>query len=452
MHRRRAVVLLAGFFAGLGAGAPTALAQDWEAFRAEFRKGLRDPDWKERRDWFARIQSHDRAEAVAEILTAVEREENAAVVLGAVEALGALRSTGAREARLERARRGKPGEQLLALLALGGTGADAGAVPVLLEVARAGSPAARAQAALALGRLRPAEARDALEALLSQKDWQVRVAAARGLRDLGDRRALPALAGALAAEKGRPRADLLQALAALAEADLGYDPAAWTKVAAGADPASVKAAPRKVASLFGIPLYGEQVVVVLDNSLRMGDPHPFRDAERLIELCTPPEGGTIAWFRVKTIQQLAQAQLRHWLQNAQGVRFELIVYNQLVRSVFGRLTPLGAASRKAATETIEGLFPEHGINAYGALAQALDAGGAGDARAWRAGPDEIVFVGASQPNAGEITEPDVIAAAIALRARLRMVTVHMVGIHTHPYEMYAKIAEGTGGVYANWTR
>ena len=56
------------------------------------------------------------------------------------------------------------------------------------------------------------------------------------------------------------------------------------------------------------------------------------------------------------------------------------------------------------------------------------------------------------PNAGEIKEADVVAAAISLKARLRMVPIHTVGIHFHPYDMCRNIAQKTGGVYVDLTK
>ena len=87
------------------------------------------------------------------------------------------------------------------------------------------------------------------------------------------------------------------------------------------------------------------------------------------------------------------------------------------------------------------------MNHYDAMIEALDLGGSKDGAAWTKGPDEIVFTACNAPNEGEIKDPDVVAAAIALKARIRMVPIHTVGVETHSYTMMETIARETGGVY-----
>ena len=69
-----------------------------------------------------------------------------------------------------------------------------------------------------------------------------------------------------------------------------------------------------------------------------------------------------------------------------------------------------------------------------------------------ASPDEIIFITVNMPTTGEIKEADVVGAAIALKARLRMVPIHTVGIHFHPYDMCRDIAAKSGGVYVDLTK
>ena len=78
---------------------------------------------------------------------------------------------------------------------------------------------------------------------------------------------------------------------------------------------------------------------------------------------------------------------------------------------------MGTASRNTVFEALDGLETDDGIAAYTALEQALDVAGAGDAKAWKSGPDEILYVTVNMPTTGEVTEADVVAAAIGLKAR-----------------------------------
>jgi hypothetical protein len=430
-----------------------ARAAEWEEAKGFFRQAQKAPDWRERKDAFVRLMEFDRAEAVAEVLAALGRESNPAVLLMGIDALASFQSPGAKAALVEAARKGRGAEQLYVLVALEKhTGPDV--EKLLLDVAKAGPPPAAAQAALDLARHKTRDATAALLALLGHGSWQVRAAAARSLGAHGAKEALGPLAAALETERGRARADLVAALEAISKEKLGYDPPAWKRLAAGDAPASIAKAPREIPSAFGVPIYGERVVVCLDDSLRMGDPHPFGERDRLVELCSPKDGAPINWIRIKSIQAFAHAHVRHLVQGlATGVKFEVLVYNETVHGVFGgRLTSLNAGTRKAVADALDALKPDNGIAAYPALVQALDVAGPSDGTAWKSGPDEVMFIGASTPTAGEITEADVIAAAIALKARLRMVPIHTVGIHTHPYDMHRAIAERTGGVYVDLTK
>ena len=72
-----------------------------------------------------------------------------------------------------------------------------------------------------------------------------------------------------------------------------------------------------------------------------------------------------------------------------------------------------------------------------------------DTAAWKKGPDEIIFTACNVANKGEIKEPDVVAAAIAFKARMRMVPIHTIGVGAHGYDMLRAIAAETGAVYLN---
>lgn len=443
-----ALLLLPGLFL---AGPPRARADGWEEMRDEFRKGVRSEDWKTRRDAFVYLSGHDRPEAVREILGVLEDEENAAVVLAGVEALTFQKSKGSQEALFEAVRKGKERVRLLVLNALAGLESKAVA-DLLLEVAQGKDEPAAAQAALALAKQKHPDAVPVLIKLLKDKSWQVRRAAAIALREYRPDEAVGPLADALAASKGRERNEIIGALLEITGERFGNDPAAWKKLARGTPPEEIHAKPELVPTVFGVPIYGQRVVVCLDNSLRMTDPHPF-DAERLRELSEAPEGDPIPWFRVKTNGQFAVSHVKHLLQGLpKGAKFELIFFNETVHGLFGSLANVGTATRNAAFAALDDLVTDNGIDSFDALDAALDVAGRGDAKAWKSGPDEIVFVTVNMPNAGPVTEADVVAAALGLKARLRMVPIHTVGIHYHPYEMCRELAARTGGVYVDLTK
>lgn len=437
----------------VGGRAPAARADAaWDEAKQAFRAAQADPDWKKRREAYVSLGDYDRAEAVVEVLGALSKEAFPPVILSGLDTLAAMRSSGARTALLEAAKKGRGHEGLYVLTALAqqeGPEVEA----ALVQAAKGVNGPVAAQAALALGAQPAAVALPVLLPLLLHKDWQVRRASARALGQLKAKEALLPLATALQLERGRVRADVISALTAITGHDLGHDLAAWKALAGGTPVEQIAKKPAPVPSLFGVPIYGARVVVCFDNSLRMGDPHPFGERDRLRALCTPPDGPPIFFGRMATIQDFARSQVMHWIDGLDaGTRFEIVVYNETVERVLGRLTGAGSGPKKLASDALELLKPDNGIAAYGALSEALDIAGGGESGAWKNGPEEIVFVGASTPNTGELADADAIASAIGLKAGLRQVPVHMVGIHTHPYDMYKLIAERTGGRYVDLTK
>jgi hypothetical protein len=450
MPNRALPCLLVLLLASLAAARP-ARADGWEETRETFRAAMKSEEWKERQDAYLYLSGYDRPEAVEEIRRALDKETNAAVELAAVDALAAQKSQGSREILFQVARKGKGRERLLVLNALARQKSlDVGAL--LLEVAAGRDGPAAAQAALGLKDQKHPDTVQVLLPLLKHKSWQVRRAAAITLREFRPDEAVKPLADALALSTGRDRNEIIAALFEITGEKFGNDPAAWKALARGTPPEEIRARPTHPPYAFGVPIYGQRVVVCLDNSLRMTDRHPFDD-ERLRALSTAPDGKAIPWIRVATNGQFAHAQVKHLIRGfTKGTKFELILFNEMVRPVFGGLANVGTASRNTVFEALDGLEPDNGIAAYTALEQALDIAGPGDARAWKSGPDEIIYITVNMPTAGEVVEADLVAAAIGLKARLRMVPIHTVGIHFHPYEMCRQIAALTGGVYVELTK
>lgn len=463
--------------AALCAGAQAARAEDTGDARKEFRRALRSEAWQERREAYLGIADYDGAEVAEEVLSALVDEPNPAVVLVGVRVLGGFKALDAQEFLATTLRKGRGARKRYVLLALAGQRGDQ-AIPILLETVRGKDAGSAAQAALALGQKRIREALPDLLKLLKHKDWQVRAAGARALHGLatppspkpkpGEEKRPPkkmpvpdwmkepeiteALIAALASSRGSERGAIVAALEAIHEREYGNNPLAWKAVLAGEEP-DARTLRKRVypPHVFGIPIYGRRVVFVLDNSLRTGDPHRFGSGDRLLEVCKVPGGRDILGMRLRTVKQFAGAHFKRCISDLPtGTSFELITFNEIVTPLFGRLQGANAGTRKLAMETIDALNEDNGIASFDALTQALDISGAKDSVAWRKGPDEIVFVTCNMPTAGEIKEADVVAAAIALKARLRMVPIHTIGIESHPYDMLRTVAQETGGVYRNY--
>jgi uncharacterized membrane protein len=251
--------------------------------------------------------------------------------------------------------------------------------------------------------------------------------------------------------KGRDRKDVLDALAIVSGQTFGDDPAAWKALAGGADPGSIPKKPAPPApTIFGEPIYGERVIVCLENSLRTSDPIPF-DNDRLRQICETKEGKPIVWFKAKTYGLLAAAHVKHLVDSMEkGTKIEILAFHERVKAILGKLSPVNAGTRKTVDDSLDALTTDDGIATFTVLNQALDTPSA--AAAWKSGPDEIILITVNTPTKGEITDSEAIASAIALKARLRMVTIHTVGLGFHPYDMCRALAEKTGGIYVNLTK
>ncbi len=465
----------------LCAGGPIAYADDTKEVRKAFREALKTEDWKTRREAYYVLSDYDGKAVVEEVLSAMTKEKNPAVVLTAIKVLAGFESLEAQEALVHTLRKGRGAKKTFVLLALTRQRGDK-ANDILLETLAGKDATSAAQAALALGKKQVEAAVPALVAKLKHKDWQLRAAAARGLRSLAqppppkprpgaspaeiaklpkkmpvpDFMKEPSISQALLASlqmsKGSERGAVIATLEAIHEKEYGLNIDAWKKVLAGEEVDKRTLRKRKYPPhIYGIPIYGRRIVLVLDNSLRTGDPHRFGSGARMRELCEVPGGRALLGSRLRTVRQFSAAHYKRCISDMpKDVKFELLIYDEVVKPVFGKLTSANGGTKKLAHQTIEEAKADNGIATFPALTQALDISGAKDSAAWKKGPDEIVFVTSNVPTAGEITDADVVGAAIAMKARLRMVPIHTIGIETHPYDMLRQIAEETGATYRNY--
>ncbi len=430
------------------ASEPASAAEGWKEARKVFRAAMKLEDWKERRDAYADLAYHDGPDAVAEVIKRFGDERNPAVTMMGIETLAAFRSKEATAAIEKAVRKGRGMPRLYVLLAV--VGSKGGADPkLLMELLEGKDPMAAAQAAIALGQQKAAGIKPILLDLTKHKDWQLRAAAARGLAGLGDKSVVPALVESLAASGGGERHAILSALHKLTGQTYGLDIAAWRKLAGGASPSAIKVRIPKGPYAFQIPILGRRVVLIVTNSQRNEDPHRFGVGPRLEELCQVPGARPLLHTRLVTVGTFIRAHIARCINDLPSAKqkFELILFNSTVSPQFGKFTPANSGTKKVAVAALQGLVPAAGMNHYDALRTALDLGGSKDKQAWKNGPDEILFTACNAPNAGEIKEAPVVAAAIGLHARLRMVPVHTVGVESHSYEMMETIAAQSGGIY-----
>ncbi|MFO0932759.1 MAG: HEAT repeat domain-containing protein [Planctomycetota bacterium] len=453
-YRRRSAACLALLLALLP-GRP-ARAGTIEDARKAMAKALASDDPAVRKTAFLAMMDHDGKDAFEDVAAVLGREQDPVVQHAAVLALGRMRSPAATDALAAATRAAKGPKRLLFLLAYREQMSDAGKA-VLLEVAGGSDPVAAAHAGLALGRKKVAEAAPLLVALLAQKEPPVRAAAARALGELGalaPKDTAAKLADALATADGRDRTDLAVALETLTgQKGVDDDPAAWKALVGGAAAATVAKAPRPTAWVVGVPVRGKRVVLVVDHSVSTDDPHPFQDRERLQALCKVPGARDVPWFKMKTVGDFLNAHATRMVADLpEGRALGFVATGGTKNDTkLARPTPATPGARLAVTKAIEAMKPENGLDLLGALTAALDAGGKEPA-ALANGPDEIVYLGCGVPWQAPVKDPSAVGASAGLRARLRLVPIHMIGVGNHNADMYRTIADLSGGKYVDLSR
>lgn len=475
---RPLVVLCALIWLSAGGAARAARADDFQEAVKEFRAALKDPSISARGEAYTRMAFWDSAEAVQAMLAALGKETNPAVQRMALRAIGSIRTPEGRKAQRDALKAAKGDMRHLLLLAVAEAGGVDAELEALLRAELAGKdPASAALAAAALGTSRSPANLPVLLTAAAHADGRVRAAAAFALERMAnppspepqpgqpvpeplpapDEMKTPesrsALVAALAASDGLERGVLAGVLQRTTGLAFGHDVAAWQALASGTDPQSIKPKVEPLPHIFGIPILGRRVVLLVDKSLRFGDLHRFAKPDRIREVCEVPGARGIAHFKIERVKTFVIAHVDRLLEDLPGgVDVEVVLFDGAVKPILGRFSKAGSSTRQAVAAVLEETKYEAGINSYGALSHALDMGGKTSAARWKKGPDEIVFVTVNVPTEGEIVEAGDVAAAIALRARLGQVRIHTVGILTHGYEMLRSIAAETNGIYRNYEK
>lgn len=456
----------------LGIVAPARADEAAETLK-EFQKALRSEAWQDRASGYDVLAALDSAAGVEEGLKALGAEPHGAVRLHGVRTLGGFGSPEALEALAEEARRSRGDRQYLALLALERQRGPAGS-EALLEVLGGKDPAATSQAAIALGAKQVQEAIPVLLGLLAHKEWQVRAAAAWGLREMcgplpgppkpGEPPAPtvpdwlrpdevgPRLVEALRASEDADRRHVVAALERLSGLDLGYDPAGWEQWLGGSRGGAIQRNPLALPRFFGVPIYGRRVVVVIVNNVQLDKPHPY-STERLKELCAVPGAASINWISVRTLKQFVQQHVARFARDyaKTGGKIEVLTTGPKAVGLFGKLRAANV-SEKALEEAAEGLVLAAANDTYGALNMALDVSGGKDSVAWQKGPDEVLYVSCAPPWLADVTDQAQVGADLGLKARSRLVGIHCVGVAEHPAQMMRTLSEVSGGVYRTLER
>ena len=463
----------------LAAGGPPAAADDEADARRDFRAEMKNPNWKIRRGAFVMLLDFDGKKTFEECLGATLKAKNPAVQLAGIETLGKFESEAAQKALLDELSKAKGDKAAVLLMALAEQKGHGG-VDELIALLGDKDPMKVGLAALALGAKKAPKATGALVQALAHKESRVRSAAARAFKTWAwsemtkpakNSGKLPepkmpewfelatiqgALIEALEGAEGAPRGDILEALEFITKKDYGDNPLAWAAHAKGEEVSDGMLRKREYPPhFFGIPVYGERIVVVMDANVLTDREHPFKDRARLQELCANPGRASLPWHKIKSVKHFNDAWVRRFFMDmpTSGVSFDLVRSGLKPAPLFGRLKPANSGTLKKAIEEVEDGGVENENDILAAMTFALDISGKKDTVAWTKGPDVICCVYSSvpwlpkDPDKDEKTDPELVGATIGLKARRRLVKIHAVGVHEFAYAMMKLFAGQTGGVY-----
>ncbi len=470
------------------AAPPSALAGDKED--AALEKTFRE-------SYAAAVEDADRARVVATLATApdaskvrllvdgvLKREPAAPVQAAAVKVLGAVTDERLLKEIVADAS-GKGDFQVRGVLieALGRVDSPL-AVDGLVRMAKGEDTKTVAAALFALAERKPPEGRDVAKKGLEHKSWQVRLGALDYLQRLNDATTLPWIVDLLEEETGRMREECIHVLKRITGKDYERDVVKWRAFAAGGEAAvaalgSSEPAPAKPASAdgaavssegdappptyYGLKVYSDRVVFVVDLSLSMNDSMTI-DRDKMARETgavtsgsgasadpkkDPEEIQGLEWWKIRSRMDFARAQMKHVVSMlGRDQWFDIVWFSESVVAWQGQMIPANPANKARAAAWLDSLKCEGGTNTWGGLTKALNLVGRGtDEENYRRGADTLYFMSDGQPSKGDIIETDKIVAAMERIHKVRRVKINVVQIGTSRLPFMEDLARVTGGAY-----
>ena len=246
-----------------------------------------------------------------------------------------------------------------------------------------------------------------VEVALADAAWNVRSAAISALGRMGLRRSVVPLCDAMRASDGRLVDDCVLALRNITSQRFGAQPErflAWWAAEEKKElpgPQSWEAPPWS----FESPVIGtrsRRILFVLCTSDTMKDPVSGAASVPEVASVVRAAGADLEsdLKAAKTKLDVARVHLRTMLRTLRdGVLFDVMVYSGSPTSVFGKLTPADASSRRRAEGRIASLSPGGPGNLHGAVVRVFDPHGK-DPYAAEDGPDTVVLL-----SDGSLMEP-----------------------------------------------
>lgn len=305
---------------------------------------------------------------------------------------------------------------------LEGLGAAGAREPLLKVLDRAEPPVVLATALAGAAHERAAS-------FLAHPQWQVRLAALRGLK--GVRAAAGPIIERMAEPDARFRREAGAALRELTGTNLPSDPGVWRDwwKANGEDFRAgtynplrprVPEGPGRT-TFFEIPIYSSRVCFVIDRSASMSQNNRFGSAK-------------------KELKRLLG-------EMPDGCRVNLLFFGEDTACFARNMRTLDAAARRDAGIFIDRQLFGRGTDLYRALEKALAMVGSPETGVLREdGPDTIVVLSDGQATVGRLVNDDLVGRVIARRARYLRPVIHTISLSSDARSMKL-LAELTGGEY-----
>ncbi len=260
---------------------------------------------------------------------------------------------------------------------------------------------------------------------LGHAQWQIRIAAAQALGEIGSMESVDPLIVRMEQESGRVRDDIYAALKRITRDDLGRNPENWrkwwdsakasspggglpgrpalpdeTKKPKGPDPNDPRATRDSApAPYFGVEIYSNRVAFVLDTT------------ETMLTLFNPDPTGPQALARAYVGRDKLTICKEEIAQALGGLdprsHFNIITFGMQIRPYKQNPVPASKGNVDDAIGFLRSLAGAGRTNYYGALKAALDIGDEPDTDAnFRATPDVVTFLTDGMPNEGDIIDAD----------------------------------------------
>lgn len=246
-------------------------------------------------------------------------------------------------------------------------------------------PGVRIAVARALTAFKQARAVDLLGKLLEDKDWAVRAAAVRGLKEAGSNGAITYLIDGMMREKGRLQDDINDVLVGLTGQNFNW-PESWGRWWASVgrqlprdpqkQPQTGEAKATDTSRFYGIPTRSERICYVIDISGSMR-----KEVEDILKTRAPTTGkpSRQAPAPGSTRIEVAKNELKRAISNlAPNKQFNIIFFNNAVKTWRKEMTKATAEAKKAMRKEVDAVQPGGTTYTLGALREAFTLAGALD--------------------------------------------------------------------------